>query len=644
MKAFKYLLLLSLLYIYNSGKVNIIKNPSFEELDSNNQLSYWRLNVNNGISSISHSGKNSLYWKQTNKRIINTQSIELEKDFQYEICVYYKLNNIIGDGFRFFIENNNHTPEYYERYYFNFYNGTNDWKQACDISGKIKRPNGILDQYIFGVYTLENNHSNGEVFIDDISIYRINDFLRITISNDREEVDDIINVVYELNAIERSYNLSDCNLITRIKNNNNIIYETKIVDINSSFFTIQMNINKLNLEINQFYQIEALLKSKKNDIIDSDTYSFKKINKIERKVTFDEYGRMYINKELFFPFGIYSKGVSESDLMQINRTHLNFILPYYDITKDTMDMIDRTQNGKIKIIYSIKEQFHFNSSTYQVLNEEEDYKEYIKKVNTFKDHPLLIGWYINDEIPYYFNKNLRNRTLTIHEIDPNHPSLTVLCQENHVPLLLNTTDIMGLDNYPIGYPGKLIRNVYDAQTETFNGLLKSKPMWPVIQIFDWYWYKSDLEWEPCPPTLQEMRSMSWQGFVAGGKGMIFYSLFDLYRMNNTKNHNQPFEERFRDVIEFTDQIWKYKDIILSVEKVNKIKYKNNNNVAFKQWKYNNFNYIVIVNLGKAKEIFEIDLLNNYKVIKEFGLGNFKQNEKDVIVILQPIDVFMIKYN
>jgi len=175
-------------------------------------------------------------------------------------------------------------------------------------------------------------------------------------------------------------------------------------------------------------------------------------------------------------------------------------------------------------------------------------------------------------------------------------------------------------------------------------MLKTKPFWPVVQIFDWYWYRGDIpEYKPCPPTLQEMRSMSWQAFVAGGKGMIFYSLYDLFRMNSTKNNTEPFEERFRDVIEFTDQIWKYKDVILSVEKINEIEYKKNDNIVFKQWKYNDSNYVVIVNLERTNEIFEINLLNKCKVIKEFGLGSFVQKENNIILSLQPIDVFMIKY-
>ena len=56
---------------------------------------------------------------------------------------------------------------------------------------------------------------------------------------------------------------------------------------------------------------------------------------------------MYINNELFFPFGIYLYLVNQNDLKQINRTNLNLIVSYNNLTLDTMDMIDKTQNGRI---------------------------------------------------------------------------------------------------------------------------------------------------------------------------------------------------------------------------------------------------------------------------------------------------------
>ena len=136
-----------------------------------------------------------------------------------------------------------------------------------------------------------------------------------------------------------------------------------------------------------------------------------------------------------------------------------------------------------------------------------------------------------------------------------------------------------------------------------------------------------------------MKCMSWQAFIAGARGMIFYSILEIIGMNKTT----PFESRWKDVIELTDQIWEYKDMILSIEKVDRIEYKENNNIAFKQWKYNGYNYIVIANLGRENQKFEIDLINKYSVVKEFGLGTFKQHDNIITFNIEPVDALMIKY-
>ena len=43
--------------------------------------------------------------------------------------------------------------------------------------------------------------------------------------------------------------------------------------------------------------------------------------------------------------------VSKYPYLTINRTHLNLIVSYNNLSLSTMDMIDKTQNGKIKLIY-----------------------------------------------------------------------------------------------------------------------------------------------------------------------------------------------------------------------------------------------------------------------------------------------------
>ena len=218
----------------------------------------------------------------------------------------------------------------------------------------------------------------------------------------------------------------------------------KKTKISSLFFTNQIKVNDLDLKVNNFYQVEGILKNKKDNITDISFYTFKKINKIKRNVTFDKYGRMLVNDELFFPFGLYAVGGTENELMTINRTHLNIILSGY-LSKRRMDMIQETQQGRIKTIYCVNK-YNLDQKTLTDLNEEENYKTLVNTINELKDHPSLLAWYINDEIPYVFNKVFRNRTLSIHEMDPNHPTYTVTNYPSEFNFLMNTSDILGFTN------------------------------------------------------------------------------------------------------------------------------------------------------------------------------------------------------
>ena len=622
---------------------NLIKNPSFEEFDSQSHLTYWNVPKESEISSDSHSGEYSLHWKPLNKTMASYQYINLEKNYQYKICMHLKLKNI--KSFQMYFTSQNNTKDYRERKDSNSYKETNGWEIICYTIGPIKRSSSESNKFIVGFYTHAQIDETGtaEAFVDDVSVYRIKDILKIGINNDRDEVYDIVNVICQIKPNKGNNTLNDWDFILKIKDNNNIYYN-KNEKLISELFTIPIDINNMGLKENNIYIIEGTVKSKIDNTIEIFSYPFKKINKIKRKVRYDQYGRMFINDELFFPFGIYLMGVTENDLSQVNKTHLNFILPYIQINNSIMDMIYNTQQGKIKVMYSIEDINSFDSNTCSDLNEEKNYKKYVDKINEFKDHPALFAWYINDGKSSCYNKFLRNKTLTIHELDPNHPSYTVLGNESDVNNLMNTTDIMGLMNYPIGLyelNKRVIRNVYDANVEAYDKILEGKLLLPVIQIFDWAYYynRRGYNLKYAPPTLQEMRSMSWQAFAAGGRGMVFYSLFDLFRMDNVSS----FKDRWRDVIEITDQIWKYKDMILSIEKVEKLEYIGNPNVTFKQWKYNNNNYIVVVNLERNDEIFEINLLSDYEINKEFGLGTIKKSGSSITFDLKPIDVIMVKY-
>ena len=90
-------------------------------------------------------------------------------------------------------------------------------------------------------------------------------FNNIINSNDRDEVYDKVNLVYSLNVIRGNYALNDWNLIIRIKDNSQVINEKKIESIKSSFSSIPVDISKLNLANNKFYQIDVELKCLKDE-------------------------------------------------------------------------------------------------------------------------------------------------------------------------------------------------------------------------------------------------------------------------------------------------------------------------------------------------------------------------------------------
>ena len=148
---------------------NMLKNPSFEEVE-NNQVKNWRLGE--GIQLITldnNSGKKALYWKQTNHSISVLQTIPVEKGFQYEICAHFKVKNIPDiqkDGFTFLIDTSNKTNGFREMFSSRSYNGNLDWKKACHISGIIKKTINKAYNYYFCLYSVAKKNSTGEIFVD----------------------------------------------------------------------------------------------------------------------------------------------------------------------------------------------------------------------------------------------------------------------------------------------------------------------------------------------------------------------------------------------------------------------------------------------------------------------------------------------
>ena len=330
------------------------------------------------------------------------------------------------------IRSHNLTVGFSERYSSRSYYGFDDWKRICFKTDVIKKPGINSDPYLLFIYIFPSVE-NSEAYIDDISIER-SSFI-IGLNNERDEVYDNVNVVYRIYANKELYNLSDFELKTRIKDEDITIFE-KNIKISSFSFTDSINIKKVNLKENNFYQVESILNNKKDNITDISSYPFKKIkNKIKRNVSYDEYGRIFLNEELFLPLIICSYYYKDEYLKFINQTHFNVILAPYD--NDIMDKIYSTYQGKIKVIYYLNFSSFYDPNPNTIKQKEENYKKNIVDiVNKLKDNPTLFGWFINDEQFAFHHKDIRNITLTIHELDPNHPTFSVIMGYGEMPLLL----------------------------------------------------------------------------------------------------------------------------------------------------------------------------------------------------------------
>jgi hypothetical protein len=112
----------------------------------------------------------------------------------------------------------------------------------------------------------------------------------------------------------------------------------------------------------------------------------------------------------------------------------------------------------------------------------------------------------------------------------------------------------------------------DWARQTRSASLGAHAVWMVPQIFDWVAYHEHGQAQlPHPPSLAEMRCMAWSCLAEGANGLIFYSWFDLWKMDQpttVKGHTparEPFDERWRDVTAMAAEIRAFIPMLLSIE-------------------------------------------------------------------------------
>lgn len=268
--------------------------------------------------------------------------------------------------------------------------------------------------------------------------------------------------------------------------------------------------------------------------------------------------RLLVDGKPFFPIGMYWSSINEQDLQVYADSKFNCLMPYGSPTKPQMDL---AQKYGLKVIYSVKDWYAGLGSCPKFIQTEADEDRHVRsRVREFREHPALLAWYLNDELPQQYLPRLEAHQRWVAEEDFDHPTWVVLYQFREVAAYRNTFDVIGTDPYPIGRSPASMAAEWTA--ETFRQVERARPMWQVPQLHNWANYaKSEPEKRRGrTPSVDEVRSMAWQCVCEGATGLVFYSWYDVKR-----NPDVPFDVQWVGLKQIAAEMDRMSPILLSVD-------------------------------------------------------------------------------
>jgi hypothetical protein len=235
-------------------------------------------------------------------------------------------------------------------------------------------------------------------------------------------------------------------------------------------------------------------------------------------------GGLIVNRLPFFPFGFYCyspvfPSMPEEEVVK----GFNMMSPYQKVAPETLNerkaYMDRCAELGLKVNYNLLSVSGGGGvgSKIEGLTDEEKKDRMIYEIKTFRDHPALLGWYISDE-PNGNNvtaEQLGAIYRIVKENDPWHPiSIVFMAPFMTSKKFSDALDIVMADPYPIpDFPPTVPGDVAADLKSEFSG---KKPFWMVPQAFGGgeLWKRE--------PTIQEIRSMTWQSIINGATGIQYF--------------------------------------------------------------------------------------------------------------------------
>lgn len=348
--------------------------------------------------------------------------------------------------------------------------------------------------------------------------------------------------------------------------------------------------------------------------------------KKNRKIYVDDKLRTWINGNITFPLGLYAG--------EYNSTHRdNWINSPFNIIYNGgsgSDMIKELYELSNHRLYSLQ-YLGKNSATSSQADEDiiKARENGLNRVKDNKNNEGLLGYYFIDEPGTSISHSMMNTTFGIREEDPNHFVFTAVNQRYSLNTIKEGLDVIGTDCYP-ATSSDALHCVSTVAIEGIKNMANAKANWGVIQIYD---KTVDGESKQNAPSELEIKNMLYQAIASGAMGLFAYDYASLW---DPKAHNPPQSEWEKAVKVFTEFRDIYSKYVYLVDEPFRESYKfpemiysipRGENVVARIWKDGNYDYILLVNMDKDKNIVTYQFTKpSNKTCIEIMSG---VNEKDI---------------
>ncbi len=599
---------------------NLLTNPGFEDGIGSPWWSNSQAHCFSDNNSF-HSGSKSLritLEKPAGDCVWVGQGIKVTAGESYSIGTWIKTEDVTAPGAQIFIEWSGPSGWLGGEWNAEKLIGTQDW-QYTGLGG-VKIPEEATSASVF-LGLLKG--STGTAWFDDaIAKKYAKDLMRAFVLHPNYggkilpgALSPEIRVEIMLNPEEHGWTLNELELRVELRNEvGGSVAQKDVKPISSKSFCVDLDISS-DTEPGDYDLSIALYEAMDAKLLAESTYRIEKLSQddLARLTSYiDRYNRFILDGKPFFPLGLYVVQYL-SDTSQLNeiadRDSPFDTLMNYNINNGTdaeiTDYLNQLQARNLKLIFSLKD---------YIGHGQEDIDTITHKMNTFKNHPAIISWYMNDECGLEYLPELEALYQKARELDENHPVWSVHWNTDWLIKEAHTTDIVGVDPYPIdNSPITLVSQMADAAEEA------RKPLWLVPQIFDWRDYPDDPRASTGrPPTREEMRAMSYLAINHGAKGLIYYSYFDI-------RNDADYETRWKEIKGIAREIDYLRPVLLSIDQTN---YNDivcdNADIDLKLMRDGNTYYLLAVNTKKdtiAAVSFRINLARKPAAVNILFEGN-----------------------